>query len=89
MLIESHTSSRHLTDKTKSDHASFLAFISNIAEQGRQQGELDRKLPIEAIVSIVFGVVVELAKSFNSGDLTKSEELLENLEESIWRAISG
>ncbi len=42
MLINLHTTSRHISDKTKCDYTSFLTFISNIVEEGREQESLTR-----------------------------------------------
>ncbi len=88
MLINSHTTSRHISDQTKCDYTSLLTFLSTIVEAGREQEVIDRDLPIEAIVAITFGAVVELAKCFNGGELTLTEDLLETLDEKLWRAIS-
>ncbi|GAF24017.1 MULTISPECIES: TetR/AcrR family transcriptional regulator [Shouchella] len=88
MLINSHTTSRHITDKTKCDYTSLLTFVSTIVEAGREQEMIDRDLPIEAIVAITFGAVVELAKCFNGGELLLTDALLKTLDEKLWRAIS-
>lgn len=88
MLISSHCNSIHIDKKTEGDYSELLDFISNVAEQGRDNGEINKNLPNDIIVSIIFGSVVELAKNFEEYPSNSNANMLEAIEQSLWRAIS-
>ena len=88
MLISSHCNSLHIDKKTEDDFNKLLYFISNVAERGRDTGNINKNLPNDMIVSIIFGSVVELAKNIKEVPNHSNDQMLVEIEKSLWRAIS-
>ncbi|SDB94892.1 TetR/AcrR family transcriptional regulator [Shouchella lonarensis] len=87
MMIVSHANVRHLNDSCVADYEAFLDFVRAIVENGVAK-EVIRPLPTNAVISIVYGAFIHLAQSIQHGEIESSPRLLQEVEESLWRAVS-
>ncbi|MFJ7978637.1 TetR/AcrR family transcriptional regulator [Peribacillus sp. NPDC096379] len=86
LFINSHEGGYYLDDHSKETFNDFLSFIIGVIENGQEQGFI-RSLPSCALIATVYGPVVMLVKMMETGELTYTEDLLKELEESSWNAI--
>lgn len=66
----------------------FMQYVRDTVEWGQREGGL-RALPLEAIISIVYGAFLQLSVNFRSGWLKETPELLAELEECCWNAVTS
>ncbi|MBW4080170.1 TetR/AcrR family transcriptional regulator [Paenibacillus sp. S150] len=85
-FVTSSTNHLHLDDESKRCMEHFMQYLQDTVQWGQQEGEL-RPLPLEVIVSIVYGAFLQLSVNFRSGWLRETPELLAELEDCCWNAV--
>lgn len=85
-FVTSSTNHIHLDDESKRCMEHFMQYLQDTVQWGQQEGEL-RPLPLEVIVSIVYGAFLQLSVNFRSGWLQETPELLAELEDCCWNAV--
>jgi AcrR family transcriptional regulator len=86
LFINSHHDGYYLNELSKKTFNDFLDFIIHVVEDGKEKGLL-RSLPSPAVITIVYAPIVMLVKMMETGELTYTEDLAHELEESFWNAI--
>ncbi|KAB8129915.1 TetR/AcrR family transcriptional regulator [Gracilibacillus oryzae] len=85
-FINSHDEGYYLDEKSNQTFQDFLGFIRQVIEDGKKQGVI-RPLPADAHIATVYGAFGMLFSLMQSGRLTETQELLTELEDSLWNAI--
>ncbi|NWL89644.1 MULTISPECIES: TetR/AcrR family transcriptional regulator [unclassified Paenibacillus] len=86
-FIESHCTGHYLTDQSREMFRSFLNFLSQFLDKGREQGIIVDHFPTQGLIAIVYGAYSQLNKLIQYGVLQWTEELLDGIEECCWNAI--
>ncbi|RBW68395.1 TetR/AcrR family transcriptional regulator [Bacillus taeanensis] len=85
-FINSHHEGHYLNESSKKTFNDFLDFIIELIEDGKERGVI-RSLPSCALIALVYEPIVKLVQLMETGELTYTEELVKELEESFWNAI--
>ena len=86
-FIDSHANSHILDDISKSIFNDFMDHIRSYLENGKKHNIII-DMPSDALISIVYGAFSYLYRLIRNGQLKETPELLQNVEECCWKAIS-
>ena len=86
-FIDSHANSHILDDISKSIFNDFMDHIRSYLENGKKH-YIIIDMPSDALISIVYGAFSYLYRLIRKGQLEETPELLQNVEECCWKAIS-
>ena len=87
-FLEQYYNSPFIGDETKRSRERIMGGFVQIVERGIERGEL-RPLKPMALLIMFLSPVLSLANAQAAGDLDSSDELFEELFETVWRGIGN
>lgn len=86
LFICCHENGHYLDERSVVTFQKMLSFFDDAIEKGKSRGHI-RSLDTLALIAIVYSPMEMLIKLIDSGDLTYSEQFLDELTTSAWDAI--
>lgn len=86
-FVDTHSNARYLDQESREAFRQLMDFLHAYAAKGAEQG-LIRPLQADVLIAIVFGAFTKVFTLIRAGKLTETPEMLSQIEESCWDAVS-
>ncbi|MBE1442417.1 TetR/AcrR family transcriptional regulator [Paenibacillus sp. OAS669] len=86
-FVDTHSNARYLDPESRESFRQLMDFLHAYAAAGIQQGII-RPSQANVLIAIVFGAFAKVFSLIRAGKLTETPQMLGQLEESCWDAVS-